>query len=221
MKMNDNSPSSLNKTLEKYTGLSGKTIFLLGTILFFLAFIPYVSLLSKGIYGYRIASQGHNISYGYEAILNALNPVLFLFGKKGLHILWPISFLYQIIYLVWIVFLRNKPMLLIYPLTVIALVIAVIAVGPISKSYRTGRDIPQEVTNYLSNKYGADKAGAMKVMIERENGEDGSIDAVYSVISPDYGDFKVLYSVPSIYISPDNREGVVTDYPNGYLPTRG
>ena len=59
-----------------------------------------------------------------------------------------------------------------------------------------------------------DRADVMKVMIERENGEDGSIDAVYSVISPNCGDFQVLYSVPSIYVSPDNREGVVTDYTN-------
>ena len=127
------------------------------TFFFFVSFIPYLWLIYKGINGVVIAFRGAGHFYGFDAIFASL----FL---SPLIIFVPASIIYQIVYAVK--HLPDHPALRIASLiSVVCIIAGFIAVTPLSKAkidFIASKD-PDKISEYLSDKYGADFVEGIKI----------------------------------------------------------
>lgn len=152
---------------------SAKKIFgIIGTVFFFLSYIPYIWIIINSLDGVQTGLIGGPYVHGFDAMIHIL--------------LWfciipivPVCFIYQLIF--GIAYIRKRRKLSIVTLILVALiVVGILAAGlpeVIKKELQTKADSPV-ITEYLEGKYGQEMASniTMKVYDYESHG--------YKVTSP-------------------------------------
>ena len=173
-----------DKTREEMTmGLPG----IIGTVIFFLSFLPYIFLIYSAIFGIGTGFFGF---YGFYGTLYGLKAVIYSGTMLILIPVLPVCFLYQVLF--GVIYLRVRPKKIRIPAAICACVFAALIVIP-CLVYK-GREIvyskeeDPEVRRFLEDKYGEQFAAEARIVLfSMENGEY----RVYTPVLPD-GEYFVV-----------------------------
>lgn len=167
------------------TGKLKKVFGIIGVVLFFLSYLPFVPLIEVGIHGVQSGLFGGPYIYGFDAIANYF---LWLCVVP----IYPICILYQLIF--GIAYIRKHKVLKIVTIAVVAsLVTAILAAGiyyEVKKKELIDAD-RELIIEYLSDKYGEEVTSDITVTLT--NYDDRQY-RVTSPVLPDDGYFYVYTS---------------------------
>ena len=140
---------------------AAKKIFgITGVILFFLSYLPYISIISAGINGVQRGLIGGPFIYGFEAMYNQL-----VLGS--IIPVFPICFLYQLIF--GISCIRKHKILTIADLIIVfAIISSALAVGFSYESKKSGlvNEESDSIKTYLAEKYDIDPDSVTGIRLE-------------------------------------------------------
>lgn len=166
-------------------GKAKKVFGIIGTVFFFLSYLPFVPLIEVGIHGTQSGLFGGPYIYGFDAIAN------YFFWLCVVPI-YPICILYQLIF--GIAYIRKRKVLKIVTIAVVAsLVTAILAAGiyyEVKKKELIDAD-RELIIEYLSDKYGEEVTSDITVTLT--NYDDRQY-RVTSPVLPDDGYFYVYTS---------------------------
>lgn len=164
-----------NTTVKKVFGV-------IGAVLFFSSYLPYLFLVFVAINGFVLGLAGESYVYGFEAVCG-------LFVLLCIFPVYPVCILYQLIY--GIVYIRKRKKLKIAAIAVVAVLAAAIFASCFHYEIRKRHQLNEDngyIIEYLSDKYGDDIASDISIsMINPE-------ERCYSVTShvlPDSARFTV------------------------------
>ncbi len=153
-------------------GKAKKVFGIIGVVLFFLSYLPFVPLIEVGIHGVQSGLFGGPYIYGFDAIANCF---LWLCVVP----IYPICILYQLIF--GIAYIRKHKVLKIVTIAVVAsLVTAILATGiyyEVKKKELIDAD-RELIIEYLSDKYGEEVTSDITITLTNYD------DRQYRVTSP-------------------------------------
>ena len=154
------------------TGKAKKVFGIIGVVLFFLSYLPFVPLIEVGIHGVQSGLFGGPYIYGFDAIAN-------IFLWLCIVPIYPICILYQLIF--GIAYIRKHKVLKIVTIAVVAsLVTAILAAGiyyEVKKKELIDAD-RELIIEYLSDKYGEEVTSDITITLTYYD------DRQYRVTSP-------------------------------------
>ena len=141
-----------------------KVFGVLGAILFFLSYLPFVFVIYAGIIGVQRGLIGGAYIYGFEAMFNYLTwfciiPII------------PVCVIYQLVF--GIIYIRKHKILTVATLIIVAgIIIASVSVGisfEVSKKNMI-RHEEDAITEHLANKYGSEMAQNIVITVQDYEG---------------------------------------------------
>ncbi|MBO4389694.1 MAG: hypothetical protein J5825_02410 [Lachnospiraceae bacterium] len=141
-----------------------------------LSLVWVVYIFYVGINGMWMGFQDWSKFYGTTAAMNALHPLGGLLYKTVPYVICLICLVIQLILLRIGVGARLK-MLVVAIISIAVIILSLILVDPVSRAYRTNRDIPEELTGFCEDQFGKD---GLKIIEEKRY--DNTV--YYSVTSP-------------------------------------
>lgn len=159
-----------------------KVFGVIGAVLFFSSYLPYLFLVFAAINGFVLGLAGESYVYGFEAVCGQF-VLLCIFP------VYPVCILYQLIY--GIVYIRKRKKLKIAAIAVVAVLVAAIFASCFYYEIRKRHQLNEDsgyIIEYLSDKYGDDIASDISIsMINPEERCYG----VTSHVLPDSARFNV------------------------------
>ncbi len=153
-------------------GKAKKVFGIIGVVLFFLSYLPFIPLIEVGIHGTQSGLFGGPYIYGFDAIAN-------IFLWLCIVPIYPICILYQLIF--GIAYIRKHKVLKIVTIAVVAsLVTAILAAGiyyEVKKKELIDAD-RELIIEYLSDKYGEEVTSDITITLTNYD------DRQYRVTSP-------------------------------------
>ena len=183
--------------MEKNTAVK-KVFGVIGAVLFFSSYLPYLFLVEAAINGFVLGLAGESYVYGFEAVCE-------LFVLLCIFPVYPVCILYQLIY--GIVYIRKRKKLKIAAIAVVAVLVAAIFASCFYYEIRKRHQINEDkgyIIEYLSDKYGDDIAS--DISISMINPEERCY-RVTSHVLPDSARFTV-YAADGT----DNLVGIFEQY---------